>query len=73
MYTLELSPLSCRGGLLSMKAEAYSSSNAAGRVSVVFSCVLFCASLHKGYVLQKLVLSCTKLYITKFSCALFSQ
>lgn len=70
MYALKLSPLGWNRG---METKGYSICNDAGRVSVVFSWVLFCTSLHKGYVLQKLVLPYIKLYITKFSCALFLQ
>lgn len=39
------------------------SSNGAGKVSMVFRWAVFCTPLHKGDVLQKLVLLYTKLYI----------
>lgn len=67
MGALKLSPWGRSQDLLSMETKHDSSSNGADRVSVVFSWVLFSTSLHKGYVLQKLVLSCTKLYISQNS------
>lgn len=67
MYALKLSPLGRSQDLLSMETKHCSSSNGADRVSMVFSWVLFSTSLHKGYVLQKLVLSYTKLYISQNS------
>lgn len=67
MYALKLSPMGQSRDLLSMETKHFSSSNRADRVSVVFSWVLFSTSLHKGYVLQKFVLSYTKLSISQNS------
>lgn len=67
MYALKLSSLGQSRDLLSMEIKHYSSSNGADRVSMVFSWVLFCTSLHKGCVLQKIVLSHTKLYTSQNS------
>lgn len=67
MYAIKLSSLVQSWDFLSMETKHYNSSNCADRVSMVFSWVLFCTSLHKGYVLQKLVLSYTKLYVSQNS------
>lgn len=67
MYALKLSSLGQSRDLLSMEIKHYSSSNGADRVSMVFSWVLFCTSLHKGCVLQKIVLLHTKLYTSQNS------
>lgn len=67
MYALKLSPWGRSWDLLSMETESYSSSNGADRVSVLFGWVLSCTSLHKGYVLEELVLSYTKLNISQNS------